>query len=67
MSNKERAIVQILKKLELDLDSIICIMLILKDNVKNQNLYIEYLKTIDPNTITQTKLIEKADEIYLSI
>lgn len=63
MSNLEKAIIQILKKLNLDKESVIVIMLQLKGNKRGQNSLMKYLRDSNPNDLTQTNIFDKVMEI----
>jgi len=65
MTNQEQAILRILKEMNLDMNTAIWIMLRLKGNNCGQNLLIEYLKTINPNKITRTKILDKVEQIAI--
>ncbi len=59
----ERALVFIMQTLEIAEDSIIGIMLKLKDNEEGQNLLIEFIRNSEPKELTEEKLVHKTWEI----
>lgn len=63
MSDLEKAIIQILKKLNLDKESVIVIMLQLKGNKRGQNSLMKHLRDSNPNDLTQTNIFDKVMEI----
>ena len=62
LSKEEKVIIRVLKKLKIDQDTIIGIMLKVKDNKQYQNSLIEYLRTLN-YTATRTMVLQKVREI----
>ena len=63
LSELEKDLIHLLRDINLDTDSIIPMMLLLRNNVKGQLKLLKYLRTIDPNNYNKSKLFRFVDDL----
>ena len=63
MTQEERAIMILLKNLNLDRDTAIAILLMMKKTKHGLSMLGEYLKGINPKTVTQKEILQMAHQI----
>jgi len=63
LTEMEQTIVNILKELQIDWESIIGIMLMLKENETGQHLLVQYLQHSNNKKITTSDIVLKVEQI----
>ena len=63
MTNEEKILVQLLKKLNQDQETVIAIILSLGEKKNGANIMIDYLKNINSRQITTQQILDKTLEI----
>ncbi len=64
MTAKEKAIVKILKTLKINKETVVGIMLTIKKH-NAEDIFLEYLKSIKPETIIENDIMKKVENICL--
>lgn len=61
----EESLLEIMKTLKVDWETIVGIMLMLKENKVGQNTLLEYLKDNNPKDLNQSIIVKKVTQIVL--